>query len=94
MEALKCKVGCVLEERGEVVHGSKSIESVPEGVQRDAIDFARRCLRAILSRPRLLAMYCDPSTGATKARREDVGRLREFFKGLEAGTDCLPDEES
>ena len=79
----------LLEERGDIVHGSKGIESVPKQVQGDAVEVTRLSLRAILSRPKLLELYCDPSTSATPEGREDVGRLREFYRKLDEGTACF-----
>lgn len=63
----------VFKERGDIVHGSKGIDSVPAEIQRDAVDMARSSLRKILSCPKLLELYCG----------EDMGKLRDFFRNLD-----------
>ncbi len=85
---VKDKVGRILKERGDLVHGSKRMDCVPEKTQREAVDLTRLSLRTVLSRPELLKLYCDPSTSATPGKKEDVGGLREFFRKLDGGAGC------
>jgi hypothetical protein len=77
------KVGRILKERGDLVHGSKRIDCVPQERQRDALELTRSSLQTVLSRPELLKLYCDPSTSATPGKKEDVRGLREFFRKLD-----------
>ncbi|GEM_PF-3396237 len=74
-EEEKKRVRRVFEERGDIVHGSKGIDSVPLEIQRDAVDMARSSLRKILSCAKLLELY----------RGEDMDNLRGFFRNLDAG---------
>lgn len=73
------RVKRVFKERGDIVHGSKGIDSVPVEIQRAAVDITRSSLRKILSSPELLGLY----------RGEDMGRLRKFFHNLDAGNEPL-----
>jgi hypothetical protein len=77
------RVKRVFKERGDIVHGSKGIDSVPAESRRDAVDIARSSLRKILSVPEIMELY----------GREDMGKLRDFFRKLDAGIEPLDEGE-
>lgn len=81
-------------ERGQVVHGSKSIDEVPEEIRKDAFALARLSLQTILCRGVLLDIYAHPSTADKKekdkrgdAKKQRVKRLEDFFGDVDLGLD-------
>jgi hypothetical protein len=77
------RVKRVFKERGDIVHGSKGIDGVSEDIQMDAVDIARLSFRKILSDPEIMELY----------RREDMGKLTDFFRKLDAGIEPLDESE-
>jgi hypothetical protein len=72
-------------QRGEVVHGSKLIDRVPQNVRKDAFELCRLALRHILYSDSLHAAYADPSTAdkSHKKKGEDIRGLRGLFRDLD-----------
>ena len=75
------------EKRGLVVHGSTLIDQVDEKLRKDAFELCRLAIRRVLCDPRLRDVCADPTTRdkGSGQKRENVKRLREFFRDIDLG---------
>jgi hypothetical protein len=74
-EDLAVRVKKVFEERGDIAHGAKRIDSVPLDIRRDAVALACSALRGVLSAPKLLLpLYRDSAREAELLQFLNSGR--------------------
>ncbi|MBC8473172.1 MAG: hypothetical protein H8D56_27245 [Planctomycetes bacterium] len=74
----------VYRERSNIVHGRKSIETVPPNILKDGFFFARQSLQRILLDPNLLELYSDPITSdKTKNIDKAIEAIKDYFRDLD-----------
>jgi len=74
----------VYDERSNVVHGRKLIETIELDVLRDAFYLSRQALQHILCDDKLLALYSDPITSdKTKDPDRAVKAIKDYFLNLD-----------
>jgi hypothetical protein len=74
----------VYNERSNIVHGRRSIETVDPDILKDAFFFARQSLLHILLDSKLLALYSDPITiDKTKISGKAAEAIKDYFRDLD-----------